>query len=314
MVPQMTNHQIAHRLATAGIAVFPASAESKHPLVRFTKAATTLPRGVSYFWKRFPDAVPAIYVGACGLVVLDLDRGHGDETDGIAEFEKLVDQHAELPTCPAVRTPRDGVHLYFRQPTGRDPVRLSASQIGPGIDVRSLHGYVIAPGAIMATGEFYESIAGTPDLAEAFASDAIPELPTWLAELAAKPVAVPVRGPSCATPVDSRRRPYGLAILHGEAAELAATPRSYRNGQLNKAAFVIASKAGAFDLVSEGEAWNALWAACTANGYIADDGPKAFERTFWSGWHDGLADPTPPPERLTVDPAFASRVRLAVRA
>jgi Bifunctional DNA primase/polymerase, N-terminal len=304
------NCNTAHRIARASLPVFPACPETKRPLCRFVAASTRLPRGVDHHWRQHPDAVPAINLAGAGLVVVDLDRGHGDGTDGIAEFDKLLDAHGELPPCPAARTPRAGAHLYFKQPAGRDPIGNSAGHVGPGIDVRGHHGYVIAPGAVMATGEFYEAIAGTPDLAEAFAAGAIPVIPAWLAELAerAPHVTAPMRGPSFPT-MHCNRRPLGVAILNGEAAALADAPIGMRNHQLNKAAFVIASKAGAWGWVSEGEAWDALWSACAANGYIPDDGPKAFRRSFYSGWNDGLADPTPPRERFTTDPAFAARIK-----
>jgi hypothetical protein len=304
------NEAVAHRLVRASLPVFSACAETKRPLVRFTAAATRLERGVNYFWQRYPDAVPAINLASAGLVVIDLDRGHGDGADCIVAFDALLDVHGELPTCPAVRTPRGGVHLYFLQPKDAEPIGNSAGHIGPGIDVRGHHGYVIAPGAVMATGEFYESIAGTPDLVEAFATGAIPVIPAWLAELTERPTSVdaPARGPR-SLHVGSNRRPLGVAVLDGEAAALAAAPIGTRNHQLNRVAFVIASKAGAWGWVTEAEAWAALWSACVVNGYLVGDGAKAFQRSFYSGWNDGLADPTPPRERLTADPAFAARIK-----
>lgn len=305
----MSNHQTALCLARAGFSIAPACSETKRPLVRFTTASTKLELGVDYFWRRYPDAVPAINLSDVGLVVIDLDRGHWDGADGVATFEQLLDRYSEVPSCPAVRTRRGGIHLYFRQPSSGDPIGNSTSRIGSGVDVRGFHGYVIAPGAVMADGTFYESIAGTPDLAGAFAAGTIPEIPAWLAELADPPVQIsaPQRVPS-APVIDCNRRPFGVAVLEGEAAEVASAPKGSRNHQLNKAAFVIAAKAGAWGLVSEAETWDALWSACIANGYLADDGPKAFRNSFYSGWNDGVADPTPIRERLTSDPNFAERI------
>lgn len=307
------NRDVALRLALAGLPVFPACPETKRPLVRFTAAATRLERGVDYFWRRYPDAVPAIHLAGAGLVVIDLDRGHADGADGVAAFDALLDVHGELPVCPAVRTPRGGIHLYFKQPAG-EPISNSAGLIGPGVDVRGFHGYGVAPDAVMADGTFYEGVAGTPDLIDAFIAGAIPIIPAWLAELAERPAAVdgPSRCPR-STRVDNNRQPYGIAVLEGEATELANAPVGTRNHQLNKASFVIASKAGAFGWVTEGGAWDALWSACVANGYVADDGARAFKRTFYSGWNDGLCDPTAPRERFVADPAFAAHLKLKPR-
>jgi hypothetical protein len=303
------NKAIALRLARASLPVFPACPDTKRPLVRFTAAATRLERGVDYHWGRHPKAVPAIHLAGAGLVVNDLDRGHGDGADGVAQLEKLLDAHGELPACcPMVRTPRGGVHIYFQQPDDAEPIGNSVGQVAPGVDIRGWHGFVVAPGAVMASGEFYEGIAGTPDLCESFIAGAIPTIPAWLTKLAEKPayLTAPARGPFSPA-IESNRSPYGIAILEGEARALAATPAPYRNKTLNKAAFVVASKAGAWNFVSEENTWAALWAACVSNGYIQDDGAKAFKHTFYSGWNDGLADPTPPPDRLTADPAIAAR-------
>lgn len=314
----MSNRKTALRLVRADISTFPAD-QTKKPLVRFTAAATRNESGVDYFWQRYgANALPAINLSGCGLVVIDLDRGHADGVDGVAEFDKLLDLYGELPVCPAVRTPRGGVHLYFRQPEGREPLGNSAGRIAPGIDVRGHHGFTVAPGAVLASGEFYETVDGTPDLCEAFASGEILVIPNWLVDLAERPVVQESspRGPSpCGVIPSGRLRSFALAVLEGEAAELASAPVGKRNDSLNKAAFVIASKGGAHGAVSETEAWAALWAACVVNGYVnstaTGDGPKAFEVSFYSGWGGGLAKPSAGPrERNTaIDPAFTAGLK-----
>jgi hypothetical protein len=305
------NLEATLRLARAAISTFVACAETKRPLIRFTRASIRTETGALNLMRKFPGAVPAINLAGARLVVADLDRGHGDGADGIAEFEQLLDQNGELPAaCPMVRTPRGGVHIYFRLPDDAEPIGNSVGQVAPGIDIRGFAGFVIAPDAVMADGTFYEGIAGTPDLCEAFTAGTIPPIPEWLAALAEKPayLKAPARVPSSSVIVGGNRRPLGVAILEGESRLLAATLAGERNMTLNKAAFVIASKAGAWGWVSEGETWDALFSACLANGYIADDGAKAFRRSFYSGWNDGLSDPTPPRERLNDDPEFAERI------
>lgn len=302
----MSNAVVAHRLAQAGIPIFPADSATKKPLVRFTISATTLPRGVDYFWSRYgADAVPCIHLFGAGLLVIDLDRGHAEGIDGVAAFNCLLDQYGELPASPAVRTPRGGVHLYFRQPRlvhPSEPLGNSGSRIAPGIDVRGRNGYVVAPGAIMATGEFYEGIPGTLELAHAFSSGAIPEPPQWLVQLAEpqKNFEAPTRDPSGGSIAEGRLRAWALSVLEGEGAELASAPIGTRNGRLFYAALQAAAKGGHCGAITEAEAWSALWAACVANGLIASDGTHQFRRTFYSGWKRGLENPHPGPrERLT---------------
>jgi bifunctional DNA primase/polymerase-like protein len=294
--------QTALRLAAAGLVVLPCHPETKRALCKFN-AATNLPRGIIYFWDRHPTAMPAIHLTACGLVAIDLDRGHDSGADGIAAFDTLLDQYGEIPPCPTVRTPRGGVHLYFRQSAGRElGVRNSASQIGPGIDVRGYHGYVIAPGAILATGEFYETIAGTPDLAESFVAGTIPEIPSWLVELAERRPDLPTRVPSAAEPAaDARCREWALSALDGEASGLAATEPGGRNHKLNAVVYRLA-KMAARGWLTQSEIWSAVESACIQNGYLtskdSSDGPARFRATYNSAFRAGLAKPaSDPPER-----------------
>jgi hypothetical protein len=308
------NHEVMLRLARARISFFPCMLEIKRPCfgMRFTTGSAINEAGANYFRRRYPNSRPAINCGGAGLVVIDLDRGHGDGADGVAEFDRLLDQHGELPEgVPAVRTPSNGVHLYFMQPPGIEPIGNSAGRIAPGIDVRGHHGFVVAPDSVNGDGELYQRIAGTPDLCESFSAKTIPPLPAWLAELAENPVRVieSVRVPCAPAFVDCNRRPYGLAILQGEADELAGV-QSRRNQALNDSTFAISTKAGAHGLVSEAETWAAMWNACLINGWLAKDGPKAFRATFYSAWNAGLADPTPLRERFpAADPAFAEQIK-----
>jgi hypothetical protein len=170
-----------------------------------------------------------------------------------------------------------------------------------GIDVKGDGGYVLAPGAVRNDGTFYDTVAGWPDLVEAFIAGTIPELPDWLIGLIEAPRHIePLRGPSVeAMPIsDYRARAWGLGALDGEAGKLAATGVGGRNNALNSVAFTLAGKSVS-GCLSEGEVFNALWAACVCNGYLASrdpsDGPEAFKKTFRNAWNAGLRRPLPGP-------------------
>lgn len=85
--------------------------------------------------------------GPSGLVVIDLDTKKGK--DGLRTFQVLLDELGiEWPKTYTVRTPSGGLHLYFRAPPGVE-IRLSASQLADGVDIRAWGGLVVAAGSVI---------------------------------------------------------------------------------------------------------------------------------------------------------------------
>ena len=70
---------------------------------------------------------------------------------------------------------RRGGHLWFKWPEGK-PIRNSAGEIAPGVDVRGEGGYVIVPPSVHPDGQPYTWAADVP----------ITPAPDWLVELAVK--------------------------------------------------------------------------------------------------------------------------------
>ena len=66
--------------------------------------------------------------------MLDGDR-HDPKVDGVAALRQLL-KGCSVPVAslPMVKTPRDGVHVYFRQP--EPPLGNSREGLPPGVDVR----------------------------------------------------------------------------------------------------------------------------------------------------------------------------------
>lgn len=148
---------------------------AKHPVGRL------VPRGVLDA-SRDPNVLAAwleqgrcnigIATGAAsGIVVLDIDPRHGgDET--LADLER---EHGSLPTTWRFLTGGGGEHVLFRHP-GR-PVKNSAGQIGPGIDVRGDGGYIVAPPSIHINGRPYAiSVDHHPE------DVPLADAPAWLLE------------------------------------------------------------------------------------------------------------------------------------
>jgi hypothetical protein len=89
---------------------------------------------------------------------------------------------AKLPSTWRVATGGGGQHIYFAAPSRRAPIKNSVGQLGSGIDVRGLGGYVIAPPSQHISGQRYRWDCD-PDQAQ------LCMLPPWLAALLDHPSA-----------------------------------------------------------------------------------------------------------------------------
>lgn len=121
------------------------------------------------WFRRWPDANLAIVTGRLsGLVVLDVDPGHG----GDESFRRLVAEHGRLPATVEARTGGGGRHLYFRHPGGTVHNKVG---LAPGIDLRGDGGLVVAPPSVHRSGRRYRWLRGCDPAALAPAP-----LPDWL--------------------------------------------------------------------------------------------------------------------------------------
>jgi hypothetical protein len=119
--------------------------------------ATSDPEKVRAMWEENPDANIGIATGHGGVFVVDIDPEKG----GRISIEKLRPA-AGWPRSLFSKTGSGGMHFFFRSST---PVR-SAQNILPGIDVRGIGGYVVAPPSVHPSGRVYEW-ATTEEIAEA---------------------------------------------------------------------------------------------------------------------------------------------------
>jgi hypothetical protein len=105
----------------------------KRPLVAGGfKAATTDPAQIAVWRAQFPNCLWGVPTGAVsGFDVLDIDP------EGLGWFE--ANRH-RFPATRVHRTPRGGLHLFFKHAPG---LRCSRGRIAPGVDVRADGGYVI---------------------------------------------------------------------------------------------------------------------------------------------------------------------------
>ncbi len=197
---QPTEHlEAALDLARRGYAVFPLGVRSKVPMIAEKdgghgyKDATRDEPQIREWWTRWPRANIGIATGALsGIFVVDVDpRDNGDKT-----LKALVERYGELPPTVAVGTGGGGWHLYFRHEPGLKYV----TSLGPGVDVKSDGGSVVAPPSIHdKSGKAYRwGRDRHPDEVK------IADAPEWLLQRATDPE--PVVGTPTAVPPHEWRR------------------------------------------------------------------------------------------------------------
>lgn len=287
--------------AARGWPVFPCSPATKAPLTkRGLKDATTHPDMIRGWWGRWPKAMIGLPLGGpTGLFALDFDpREEVDPESGeVTQFtyrQLRADTEAmiggELPATAASRTPSGGFHIFYRQPEG-DEIR-NRGNLPPHVDVRGLGGYVIAPPSMREDGKAYAWVDRRDP------ADCPPEAPPpALVDLLRAPKGGLTNGANRG-PQENRSPPdagdsvrkYALSALDAEARALAGMGSGGRNKALNAAALKMGGfvSAGALSVAMVRAA---LLEACQTNGLAADDGLRACEATFDSGFKAGLANP-----------------------
>ncbi|MDE3073810.1 MAG: bifunctional DNA primase/polymerase [Chloroflexota bacterium] len=189
------------------------SSPGKHPRVREgLKEASTDERQLRKWWSMWPQANVGIRTG-CGegpwgpLAVIDIDAGHGGY-DSLARL--LVDMDINARTVTA-KTGSGGMHLLYN--AGTFEVHNSAGLLGPGLDVRGLGGYIVAPPSLHASGKHYRWEPGFNPWTVKL--EPFPE-PLW-ALLAARRPSLPTKGDWSSGPqvIRQGQRNVMLASLAG---------------------------------------------------------------------------------------------------
>jgi hypothetical protein len=105
-----------------------------------------------------------------GLFVVDIDtKAGGHAEDGFASFFDLETRYGQVLQTVTARSPSGSIHLYFTPVRG---LKMSASEVAPGVDVRAIGSFVVAPPTLTAKGH-YEWIHSPDDIEVA-------DAPPWL--------------------------------------------------------------------------------------------------------------------------------------
>lgn len=145
MKPVSDLHAAALRFAGNGIPVFPCIVGTKKPACEngFHDATTDTDQ-IDRWWTEEPRLNVAFSPHQAGLGIIDID---GDE--GAASWEKWQDDNARLAPTYTIRTPRGGVHLYYR---GILPA--TQSKLGVHVDTRGVGSYALVPPSVVGSGRY----------------------------------------------------------------------------------------------------------------------------------------------------------------
>lgn len=142
----MRDHALAW--AARGFKVFPLVQGGRVPKhERFFEVSSADYDTVFAMWTDPVTNWPAgwnIGVDTSDMIVVD-----ADEKKGKTGLSTYVELDLPLDTL-TIRTPSGGKHFYLDGPSKS----LSVEKLGNGLDIRSFHGYVIAPGSVVPEGSY----------------------------------------------------------------------------------------------------------------------------------------------------------------
>lgn len=295
----------ALELAALGFSVFPiwgitdgvchcaqpdCASPGKHPPLKWRDAATRDAAQIERMFRRYPlaSSIGVATGEPSGVIVIDLD---GEK--GIRQWDRLCAGRGGHPTTIEAVTGGGGRHLYFQQPEGFD-VRNGVGNrngidrigLGPGIDIRSTGGYVLAPPSQHKSGNAYRWARG-----RAPGQCAALEVPWWLLKDLVRGARHEEREEAQRTRVGETTR-YGAAALTRIAGELAQCAPGNRNNALNRATFAVA-RLVAGGQIAESDGRSALVEAASACGLAK----RETRLTIRSAWRAGLRHPFAPVPR-----------------
>lgn len=253
------------------------------------KSATTDSAALAAWALDFPHANIGIATGrVSGIIVIDKDPRNGSEET----IARLAKQGKRLPDTVESETCQGGRHLYFTY----DPRVASGgcNKLGPGLDVRTDGGYVVAPPSYV-TKRIEKP--GAYRWIRPPRGNALPALPGWVFEaLMPKPLSrrqpVPLPSPR---DVEGYRR-QALADLHDLKHLMSEMTDGRHQAPFSKACVI--GKYQAHGFLTEAEIEGAFLDASAANGALSKYAVKDLVSQIRNGLRRAQADGLPPLARI----------------
>lgn len=280
----------ALELAALGLRPVPMVAADKRPALRgWRERASCDARATESIFSDAPHATGLAIATGYGMFVIDLDRNHEGDADGVLSFAGLIAKHGKsegLTLGPRTRTPRGGAHLYFACDRfaceGSRTIRNRVA-LAPGVDVKGDGGLAMTPPTL--------GYRWTPSPFER----ALPQAPAWLLDLIT-PAPRPAARRAPARAWSGETSAYAHVALERELRAVANAHAGGRNAALYKAACSLGGLCAGGMLPAEPVASD-LFNAAIACGLVGDDGETAARATIASGFRYGLENPRALPGR-----------------
>lgn len=220
------NLTTALKYGRRGFRVFPCSVEKRPLIDDWLNASSADANQITQWWTQNPDALIGLPTKHLDLLVIDCDR-HGDGVDGVAAFDAMMAANGELPAHPIIKTPNNGLHHVFRQPSD---FKIGNRKLGQGVETRGYRlendgGYVIGAGSVLPDGRAWRPAKGTPQFLKTLAND-LAGAPAWLIDKLREKEAPKALDPAPAASRHTGRNEeaYAMAALNRVASELADMP------------------------------------------------------------------------------------------
>jgi putative DNA primase/helicase len=128
--------------------------KGKHPRTSHgVKDASTDRSQILRWWKEYPKANIGIATGkVSGITVLDIDPRNG----GRKTLKRLESKLGKTTASVIAETGGGGAHYYFAHPNFDIRKDSSGKLVGPGVDVMSDGGIIIAPPSLHVSGKRYQ--------------------------------------------------------------------------------------------------------------------------------------------------------------
>jgi putative DNA primase/helicase len=140
--------------------VFPLRPGSKLPATEHGfKDATTDEAAIRAWWGANPHYNVGVATGDSGLGVADVDVKN--DAQGMESWRDLRQAYgAEIEETLISETPTGGMHVWYLR--NGYAIGNSAGKLGPGLDVRAIGGYVVAPPSVTPDGEYRWALGHNP--------------------------------------------------------------------------------------------------------------------------------------------------------